>query len=70
MSTSVIQPSFRAVLGQTHAKWQALEKPENKRQMYGSQARVDCMDNHFKQVYKSKSQTFLKNYSSTKIYRI
>ena len=33
----VIQPSFRAV-GQTHAEWQTFEKPENERQMYGSQA--------------------------------
>ena len=37
MSKLVIQPSFRAV-GQTHTEWQTLEKPENKRQMYGSQA--------------------------------
>ena len=29
-----VQPSFRAV-GQTHAEWQAFEKPENTRQMYG-----------------------------------
>ena len=39
MSTLVIQPSFRAV-GQTHAEWQTFEKPENKRQMYDSQAWV------------------------------
>ena len=34
-----VQPSFRAV-GQTHVKlkWQTFGKPENKRQMYGSQA--------------------------------
>ena len=32
MSTLVIQPSFRA-LGQTQAKWQTFEKPENMRQM-------------------------------------
>ena len=31
----VKRPSFRAV-GQTHAKWLTFEKPENKRQMYGS----------------------------------
>ena len=37
MSTLVIQPSFRA-LGQIQVKWQTFEKPENKRQMYGSQA--------------------------------
>ena len=29
-----VQPNFRAV-GQTHAEWQAFEKPENTRQMYG-----------------------------------
>ena len=40
MSKLVMQPSFRAV-GQTHAEWQTFEKPENKRQMYGSQAWVD-----------------------------
>ena len=40
MSTLVIQPSFRA-LGQIQVKWQTFEKPENKRQMYGSQAWVD-----------------------------
>ena len=37
MSKLVMQPSFRAV-GQTHAEWQTFEEPENKRQMYGSQA--------------------------------
>ena len=37
MSTLVIQPSFRA-LGQMQVKWQTFEKPENKRQMYGSQS--------------------------------
>ena len=37
MSKLVMQPSFRAV-GQTHrVEWQTFEKPENKRQMYGSQ---------------------------------
>ena len=40
LSKLVRQPSFRAV-GQTHAEWQTFEKPENKRQMYGSQAWVD-----------------------------
>ena len=40
MSTLVTQPSFRA-LGQMQVKWQTFEKPENKRQMYGSQAWVD-----------------------------
>ena len=40
MSTLVIQPSFRA-LDQMQVKWQTFEKPENKRQMYGSQAWVD-----------------------------
>ena len=35
MSTLVIQPSFRA-LDQMQVKWQTFEKPENKRQMYGS----------------------------------
>ena len=37
-----MQPSFRAV-GQTHAEWQTFEKPENKRQMYDSQAWVDWL---------------------------
>ena len=37
MSTLVIQPSFRA-LGQKQAKWQTFEKPENMRQMCGSQS--------------------------------
>ena len=37
MSKLVMQPSFRAV-GQTHVKWYTFEKPENKRQMYISQA--------------------------------
>ena len=32
-----MQSSFRAI-GQTHAEWQTFEKPENKRQMSGSQA--------------------------------
>ena len=32
-----LQPRFRAV-GQTHANWQTFEKPENKRQMYSSEA--------------------------------
>ena len=32
-----MRPSFRAV-GQTHAKQQTFENPENKRQMYGSQS--------------------------------
>ena len=40
MSTLVIQPSFRA-LSQMQVKWQMFENPENKRQMYGSQAWVD-----------------------------
>ena len=35
MSTLVIQPSFRA-LGQMQVKWQTFEKPENKREMYGT----------------------------------
>ena len=35
MLTLVIQQSFRA-LGQMQVKWQTLEKPENKRQMYGT----------------------------------
>ena len=39
MSKLATQPSFRAV-GQTHAEWQTFENPENKRQMYGSQAWV------------------------------
>ena len=33
----VMQPSFRAV-GQTHAEWQTFEKPENKKQIHGSQS--------------------------------
>ena len=37
VSKLVMQPSFRAV-GQTHVEWQTFEKPENKRQTYGSQA--------------------------------
>ena len=37
LSKLVIPPSFRAV-GQTHVEWQTFETPENKRQMYGSQA--------------------------------
>ena len=41
MSKLVMQPSFRAV-GQTHMEWQTFEKPENKRQMYGSQ-RYPCL---------------------------
>ena len=36
MSKLVMQPNFRAV-GQTHTEWQTFEKPENKRQMCGSQ---------------------------------
>ena len=36
VSKLVTQPSFRAV-GLTHAEWQTFEKPENKREMYGSQ---------------------------------
>ena len=40
MSKLVTQSSFKAV-GQTNADWQTFEKPENKRQMYGSQAWVD-----------------------------
>ena len=36
----VTQPSFRAV-GQTRVEWQTFENPENKRQMYGSQAWID-----------------------------
>ena len=40
MSNLVVRLGFWAV-GQTHAKWQAFEKPENKRQMYGSQVWVD-----------------------------
>ena len=46
MSKLVRQPSFRAV-GQTHAKWQAFENLENKRQMYGSQAWVDYLHKVF-----------------------
>ena len=41
MSKLVIQRSFRAVGQLTHVEWQTFEKPENKRQMYGSQAWVD-----------------------------
>ena len=37
VSKLVMQPRFRAV-GQTHVKWQTFEKPENKRQMYGSES--------------------------------
>ena len=40
LSKLVTQPSLRAV-GQTHAEWQKLEKPENNRHMYGSQAWVE-----------------------------
>ena len=45
MSKLVMQPSFRA-MGLKHTKWQTFEKPENKRQMYGSQSRVDWTDYH------------------------
>ena len=41
MSKLVMQPSFRAV-GQTYAKWQTFENPENKRQMCGSQSTHAC----------------------------
>ena len=40
MSQLVTQPRFRKV-GQTHATWQTFEKPNNKRQTYGSKAWVD-----------------------------
>ena len=37
-----MQPSFRAV-DQKVTEWQRFEKPENKRQMYGSQVWVDWL---------------------------
>ena len=44
MSKLVMQPSFRAV-GQNPAEWETFEKPENKRQMYGSQVHKLAISN-------------------------
>ena len=34
---------IHARFGQTHAEWQAFQKPENKRQMYDSKAWLDSL---------------------------
>ena len=58
MSTLVIQPSFRAV-GQTHVEWQTFENPENKRQLYGSQASTSVV-NRTPPSFLSYFTTFIK----------
>ena len=52
MSKLEIQPTFRAV-GQNLAELQTFEKPENKREMYGSQSTQALLPYNTRQMYGS-----------------